>query len=774
MKKHNLTQSIQPFFFTFFCYLAIFRLIELTATQALYGFQTKQFLYETMGLGLDLLYACLFSLVISPLIWLTGKISKKLTITVLGLLLLVAIFVQIAVVSFYIVQLYPVDTFIFHYTKKEILYTVTTSGVEPYIIIAGLFVFAILILLTFKFFYKKAQQHTPSHRFFIYLLFGSIAYISIASAVDLKEKSNYLINKSAFIFQRTIEYAIENKQLNKPYQTEYTENYQETFNHHTYISKEYPYLHEMDTNDVWENLFEPFDTFPNIVFLLVEGLNDDFIHPIEGIELMPFLSEVKNKSIYYNRAFTLGERSFATLPTSVGGLPYGEKGFMLQPSFPNLMSLIGILKQNGYLTSYFHGQNGWFHNKDGFLRECGIDIILDNKGFDEKYEKILVGEDNFFWGYNDWDLMAQALEITDTINNRSRFDIFITGSTHAPFRIANEAYYDQYYDSLMLLIPESSVRKKELVGRKKNYKTLLFADDAFKMYFNELKKRPDYSNTIFIITGDHPMTEVYIENSLKRYHVPILIYSEKLKNPIVSNQTVSQLDLYETLLSFLRKDGLKTPTYSASIGSKLDIKPSNKSKKLAFMNDNREIVDYLSDGYYITRGNLYKVNEDLSIEKSSNSAMKDKLKKELITFKRTNYFSTKFNKLYPDSLSANYYHQKLIANFEEKFNETFSSEYANLFVEKITVNKTLNIKFQLNYSTNKNSSRIIVQINDSDNNVVHWESQDLSSEQHAIYRNLQIPIDSTKGSNLELLVYLYNENNKVQVSYFNCRVTTSL
>lgn len=773
MQKTPLNQIIKSFFSTYLLFLFIIRIFELITTQLLYGFQLTQFSDEMIGFAIDLLFACVLSLLILPIVWLANKIHQKFALVTSIFFLVIAIIIHIGVVSFFIVQLYPIDTFLYYYTKKEILYTVTTSGIEPYLIITGISLLVLLILLAYYLIYKRNQKRT-SFFFTQKLMVGTFLFLLISIVFDLKEKSNYIINKSAFIFQRTIEFVIENNNLKQPYQTAYTQAYQTTFNHHDYISSEFPYLHQMDTTNVWDQLFEPFDTFPNIVFLLVEGLNDDFIHPIEGIELMPFLVQLKEKSIYYDHAFTLGERSFATLPTSIGGLPYGEKGFMLQPFFPNLMSLIGVLKKNGYLTSYFHGQNGWFHNKDGFLRECGIDLIVDNQNFDSNYEKIFVGEDNFFWGYNDWDLMEQSLSIIDTIKNRSRFDIFITGSTHAPFRIANEDYYNLYYDSLMHLVPDNSQRKTELQGRKKNYKTLLFADDAFRMYFEKLQKRADYQNTIFIITGDHPMTEVHIENSLKRYHVPILVFSEKLKKPIVSHQMVSQLDIYETLLAFLRQEGLDVPVYSASLGAKLDINTAPYPKKIAFMNDNREIVDYVSGNYYLSRGSLYKINENLAIEKVRNKALKKELKNELTLFKRVNYYTCQYNKLYPDSLSAAYYNQQLLLQHEKTWNEQFSSPLIPLYEQTINVKGALKVKLQLNYSTKQNHSKLAIQMNNASNETVYWISHDLVKENHALYRNFSIPFLPEWGKELKLSFYIINENSTVKVDYFNCRVATSL
>ena len=85
-------------------------------------------------------------------------------------------------------------------------------------------------------------------------------------------------------------------------------------------STEYPLLHDLDSLDVLKPFFHTFDSAPNIVILVVEGLNDDFIYNYKGAKLMPFMSELKDKSLYWNRCFTLGERSFAAIPSILGSL----------------------------------------------------------------------------------------------------------------------------------------------------------------------------------------------------------------------------------------------------------------------------------------------------------------------------------------------------------------------------------------------------------------------------------------------------------------------
>src|SRR5690606_21935527 len=95
MKKYSLIQISKPFFFTLVTFLFAIRLLEIATTQSLYGFSTQYFLHEILGLGLDLLYACLFSLIITPFIWLFRKLSIKIALFFAGFILITAIVIHI-------------------------------------------------------------------------------------------------------------------------------------------------------------------------------------------------------------------------------------------------------------------------------------------------------------------------------------------------------------------------------------------------------------------------------------------------------------------------------------------------------------------------------------------------------------------------------------------------------------------------------------------------------------------------------------------------------
>jgi len=146
------------------------------------------------------------------------------------------------------------------------------------------------------------------------------------------------------------------------------------------------------------------------------------------------------------------------------------------------------------------------------------------------------------------------------------------------------------------------------------------------------------------------MTEIPIENSLWRYHVPLLMYSPLLKQPQTFHEVGSHLDLYETLLSYLSRDyGISIPENSAAIGHKLLFEPMYKDHKtIAFMNDNREIIDLFDNGIFLAnKSQLVKVDSSFNLIPFDDAVVKDSLINKLNCFQLMCRYTCQFNKILP-------------------------------------------------------------------------------------------------------------------------------
>lgn len=739
--------------------LATLRIVETTLIVLNFGVLKSLFQSEILGLIFDLIITNTILAVISPLFYLIFCFSEKTARRIFVALLAVLSILHFFILKYFLYQLIPLDTFLFKYSIQEILFTINTSDIS-YIKSFFLLITTIsIIYFSNKYLYRKYYLQVKSRLTYLILSISVLA-TTVLYFSDI-QLNHFAKNKSAFFYSRSIAYLFQ-KDADSAYSSkESFRKFQQLYPEKLFSNKDYPLLHEFKNINVLKPYFNKFDTPPNIVILIVEGLNDDFIHEYKGVNLMPFTSKLKDKSLYWNRCFTLGERSFAVVPSLLGSLPYGEKGFTLLDKLPRHLSLVSILNANNYHTTFFYGQGAWFHQKDRFFKYNNIDLIVDNSKFSEKYPKIIVGNDHFFWGYNDKDLFNQSFEVIDTIQKKPKLDVFFTGTSHSPFAISDPDLYNARFAKISSELKNDS----DIVffeKYKKYIQSVLFVDDALEAFFKKYETRADFDNTLFIITGDHPMTEIPIANSIKRYHVPFIIYSKKLNTSETFTKTISHLDFYETLLPFLSDYQIKIPETSSALGSNLILDRPESEKRIAFMNDNREIIDYYSNNYFLSGEKLFTVGKDLSLKASVDQKVLRKMQDELSIFKNTNYEICLQDKIITDSL----YYRSLNYNLIKTASTSVStgeikSEYYNI-TDKITLKNrptSFNVSFELLSTADKDLS-VIFQLSTQKDSTIFWQSSTVTNDSKWFNAEIRLPKQNIRDSLMNFNSYFWKRNNK--------------
>ena len=746
----------------------VLRLAETVLIIVDYGLQDKLLSAELLGVLYDLITTNAILITCYPIYVLLSRLSHKLAGLTFLSLFFIGVLLHFSILKYFLYQLLLLDTFLFHYSIEEILLTINTSGTSYIKSIVS--ILGSLIVLYVGYRYLKKESFSPK----VVLTGFSFALFSIPFAVVIQQIGLYNFNifsqnKSLFFYSRSIIYFFEENLENQIYSEQDVIDFQTLNNNHVYLDKEYPLLHKFANTDSLSTYFNAFDDVPNIVILMIEGLNDDFMHNYRGAYLMPFLDSLKNKSLYWNQCLTLGERSFSVVPTIFGSLPYGQKGFMILDKMPRHLSLLSILNKNGYFTSFFHNQSNWFHQKDKFFEQNDTDLLIDKERFSEKYEKIIVGKDNYFWGYNDKDLFNQSLEIIDTIGVQPRLDVYFTGTSHSPYVITDEEYYEQKF-SEMLKELNSEADVQFFKTYKKFLLSIIFENDALEDFFEAYQKRSDYENTLFIITGDHPMTEIPAPSSLKRYHVPLLLFSEKLKGAKTFSNVVSHLDIYETLLSFLGTYDVKIPTVSTAIGSQL-FAVDSLGRHIAFMNDNREIVDYYSDGFYLSRQQVYQVGEGFLLTKTKDRGIYERLQKELKIFKKTNLHVSLKGKIISDSVFCQQLNRSIILSSKDTSRVTFDSEFQNIIQPIKVPNRTQYFDVMVKYEGDIDASTSLVyELKTKEGKSVYWGNSGLHNRKNSLQVHVKIPPSNVADSTLLFKSYWWNPQKR-QTTYFDMEMS---
>ncbi|MEH6680284.1 MAG: LTA synthase family protein [Sediminicola sp.] len=425
-----------------------------------------------------------------------------------------------------------------------------------------------------------------------------------------------------------------------------------------YMDDTYPFLHPKEEGDVLSPFLKPKEKAPDLVFIIVEGLGRAFAN--EGALLgnfTPFLDSLSKKSLYWKNFLSTGGRTFAILPSLFGSLPFAENGFLeLKDEMPKEASMLSILRNYGYEISFHYGGDAQFDAMKGYLLKNGTNTVHDEGTFPDSYKK-MPSNNNFSWGYGDRELYSHYLNIhkTDTLSS-PKLTILLTVATHNPFLINEEKTYlrrlEKHLDGLNI----SQEKKKGYANYKKQYATVLYADDALKSFLAVYKKRPDFENTIFFITGDHRIPEIPLSTKIDRYHVPLIIYTPLLDRTAEIASISSHFDVAPSLLNYLANNhDVKVPDAVSFMGRGLDtVRSFRNMNQIPLMQTKTDLVDFIMEDYHLNRNDLFQLDENMGENLVDDPQKKQAVRAAFQEFKRRNQKLIEGAKLVPDSIYKKY------------------------------------------------------------------------------------------------------------------------
>ncbi len=420
-----------------------------------------------------------------------------------------------------------------------------------------------------------------------------------------------------------------------------------------YLSDEYPFLHIEDTKDVLGQFLNKSSKKPNIVFILTESLSAAFTGRDAYLgSFTPFLDSLIERGLYWKNFLSSSGRTFGVTPAVLGSLPFGNNGFLeLGTKAPDHLSIIRLLKENGYYCSFYYGGDPHFDLMDVFLKKENTDFIMQQKDFGSGYVKFPSNSGGFTWGYADREVFRKSFEIMKKSNKEPRLDIYMTLAMHSPFTLPDMAYYvKKSMDRMKTLGLADGEKANEYIKAKEKYACIMYTDDAIRYLINEYKKRDDFKNTIFIITGDHRMVEIPIASKIDKFHVPFIIYSPLVKQKEVFESVSTHQDIAPTLLAFLRDNyNMKFPPKSSWLGQGIDINKSFRNiHTSAFMWDKNDLYSFLDKDYFINDNQLFKLSRNMNIDPITNDTILARLQAKFNKFKEINAYVCENNRLYPD------------------------------------------------------------------------------------------------------------------------------
>lgn len=272
----------------------------------------------------------------------------------------------------------------------------------------------------------------------------------------------------------------------------------------------------------------------NIVLIILESFGLEYVE--RGYT--PFLSELRKKSLYFEKHLANGRRSIESLPSLLCGLPQLIEEPISKSSFSGnkFTCMPKMLEQQGYTNYFFHagarGTMGFesYTLANGFNRYFSKEDYPDQKDFDGH------------WGIYDGPFFHFIAREMDSLKEPFLVGVF-TLSSHQPYAIP---------ENLKGKFPKGPLEIHESIG---------YTDHALKDFFDSVEHKPWFKNTLFIITADHTQkheTKKY-HNILGAYRVPLLLYAPGHEWGKVNTKKVTQhADIPETVLDFVevKYDGM--------------------------------------------------------------------------------------------------------------------------------------------------------------------------------------------------------------------------
>ena len=286
----------------------------------------------------------------------------------------------------------------------------------------------------------------------------------------------------------------------------------------------------------------------NVIIVQLESVQEFVINKtINGKEITPNLNKFISENIEFSNMFM---QSYSTTADSefsaVTSLYPMENGMSYSRYYSNKYDdIFTMFKNEGYDTSYMHGNYGYFWNRENVYKSFGVNHLELKNQFDDISENIM--------GYlSDELLYKQAVEKLKTYN-MPFFSFIVSASSHTGFTL------DGLEDRGKISIDVGKY-KSTFFG---NYlESVNYADYAFGTFIEELKNADLYDDTVILIYGDH--------NGIDMYNEEMLDFLEQV------NPNINDVDIrlnYIRVACSMKIPGIEGITIEKPV-SKLDIKPT--------------------------------------------------------------------------------------------------------------------------------------------------------------------------------------------------------
>ena len=591
----------------FLCWMLVFGLAVRLFEAALLGYYHQEFWKNLIlclyGYCYDILFFSKFALLLCPLYLLIYHFSDKAARWTFRIIGAVMLLISNAMIMYYMSAYIPLDKVFFDYSVKELIYISQSTGSFVWWGYAG------LLLIPAVFFVMSRRELGLDKRWgwvwLVFVVLGFLAWDVPQWMYKTREDKNTVCNKQEFFWSSLIQKEARFERFDQrdlEQQRDRIEAFQALFPEDEFVDYRYPFAHVDKSPDVLSRYFDldP-ERMPNLVFIISEGLSREFSGYNSKLpSATPFLDSLADQSLCWLNCLSTSQRTIGVMPSMFGSLPFGKRGFMQSSNTPRFHSLVGILKDNGYLPSFFYG--GWtcFDDMCYFLNDMGVEDYLPDYN---SYPKDIQST----WGLYDEYLFSESLKHIKQNNPQPRLDIYLTLTTHDPFDYPDKERYTKTYIQWL----ERDHRLNDIQpSQYEQYASYLYYDDCLRKFFKDYQEMPEYENTIFVITGDHCFNAQSQE--LEKYHVPFLVWSPMLKAPRRFPAMVAHRDVTPSFLALMKHNyHINAPEVVSWINTGLDTSSVFRANTFTpQLKSSRKMDNMVYKDWFYDEGKVYRFGYD--------------------------------------------------------------------------------------------------------------------------------------------------------------------
>jgi lipoteichoic acid synthase len=347
----------------------------------------------------------------------------------------------------------------------------------------------------------------------------------------------------------------------------------------------------------------------NVFLISMESMQDFVINKsILGQEVTPFLNGLIKDSFYFEQFYHQtgqGKTSDAEFIIDTSLYPLSTGAVFFTHAHNTYLTTPKLLKEHGYYPAVFHANNSSFWNRNQMYKTMGYERFYTSD--DYKITKA----NSIGWGLKDIPFFEQSVELISQLP-KPFYCKLITLTNHYPFKLNKK---DQ-------LIPLYTSKSKTL---NRYIPTVRYMDKALMLFFDEIKAKGLYDNSIFILYGDHNGISQKHNKAMAKFlgidkltpldqiqlqRVPLIIHIPGQKGKII-HTIGGQVDLKPTILHLL---GIETKD-RYNFGN--DLFALNKPELTVLRNNS-----FITDKYVYTNKKCF----DKTREKETNAAFCEQFK----------------------------------------------------------------------------------------------------------------------------------------------------